>query len=147
MIRPDFKSYREGHRGPIFNHLINRGYLLGRNPQDARWIKKRPSVNISQNGQLFTMEIFMPGFKKEELEIMVSDDILTVRGEKQKEAQPDSEYILKEFDVEMYERRFKLAKGVGHEQINARYDHGILKLVFTDVPTEEERSHKLVEII
>ena len=58
----------------------------------------------------------------------------------------NSEYILKEFERGSFERQFRLAKNIGHEKVEARYENGILTIKFFDVPTEEEIKNKEVKV-
>lgn len=106
-----------------------------------------PAVNIKREGHLFELEIAMPGFAKEEIKIIIENDILSVRGKKEHlEKKETSEYILQEFESGLLERKFRLAEGLGREDIEAKYENGILKLVFTDVPPEEEKDARSIEI-
>lgn len=94
------------------------------------------------------MEMAVPGFEKDEIEILLEDDILTIRGEKSKseKVQKDEEFILEEFDFDSFERKFKLAASIAHEKITAKYDRGILRLTFIDVPKEEEKEFQTVKV-
>jgi HSP20 family protein len=109
--------------------------------------KKKPAVNMKKNGELFEMQVAVPGFAKEDIEITVKDDILTIRGQKETAAEEvRCDFVINEFNTDSFERKFKLNKGIGHEKIKAKCENGVLTLTFIDVPTVEEKWYKKVEV-
>lgn len=145
MWRPNIRNRTFDWMGEQFAPLIDKGHFLGHSPIGFQK-HNLPPVNLKQNGHLFEMEVSVPGFKKEELEIVVKDDILTIRGEKKEKKKEVSNYILEEFDTSSFERRFRLDQGIGHEKITAKYDNGLLLITFDDVPKEEEKLYQEVEV-
>jgi len=147
MIRPSIKSYHQDRKEPVIAPLSDRSYFLGKNSREFLWPKKRPAVNIRRNGRIFEMQVALPGFLKEEIHVLVDDDILTISAEKKtQEFQDSSGYILNEFDVDRMERKFRLAKGIGHEKIQAEFENGVLNMSFFDVPQEEEKEYQQIEV-
>lgn len=146
MWRPKIKNRAFDRMGEEYAKLIDPNHFLGRSAFDIPY-KNVPPVNIIREGKLFEMEVIVPGFKREELEVTVKDDILTIRGEKSfSKEEKDGQYILEEFDFDTFERKFKLANAIGHEKITAEYENGILRLTFTNVPKEEEKAYKKVTV-
>jgi HSP20 family protein len=145
MWRPKISNRTFDWMGEKFAPLIDRDHFLGHSAiGNLKW--NLPLVNIRKNGRLFEMELLIPGFEKDEIEIIVEDDILTVRGETTTKKVKSSEYILEEFDVKSFERRFCLGAGIGHEKIDATLKHGVLRLTFTDVPKEKEVEYQEIEV-
>ena len=80
----------------------------------------------------------LPGFKKEEVQIQVQKNVLTVKVEKEnKEEQKPEEYkyARREFGSFSFEKQFKLPETVNVEKINAVFENGILNL---NLPKKEE---------
>ncbi len=146
MIYPDIKTYREDKWRPKIAPLSDRPHFMGRSALDVRWNTKKPAVNIKQDGVHFEMKIVMPGFAKDEIIITVDNDILTVRGEKKRLEKADSAFVLQEFDMDVVERKFKLAKNIGREKIDAVYRNGILTLTFEDISPNPGKSRKRVKV-
>jgi HSP20 family protein len=146
MSRPNIKTKHEQRFRHRFVSPANNRYFLGHDPIEYELDKKVPAANFKREGFHFEIEVAMPGFLKEEIHVSVFDDILTVRGEKTKEEKPPSEYIVQEFDADIVERQFKLAKEIIHEKISAKYDNGLLKLTFMDVFAEEDQPFRRVHI-
>ena len=149
MIRANLKNRTFDRMGERFAPLVNPYHFLGRSAFDIPWhiTKKIPPVNLKKSDQLFEILIAIPGFAKEDIEVKVKDDILTVRGERKNlTEETNDEYVIKEFSLDSFERKFKLSAGIGHEKIKAKYENGILKLTFFDVPGEEEKWYKKIEV-
>lgn len=148
MFRPKIRNRAFERMGENYAHLIDPDHFLGRSAFDIKYKEEVPPVNIIRKDEkIFELELAVPGFTKDELEVLVKDGVLTVRGEKSKSEHVDrSKYILEEFNFKSFERCFRLAENVAKENIEAAYQNGILKLTFVDVPEEEERTHRRVKV-
>ncbi|HMO39622.1 MAG TPA: Hsp20/alpha crystallin family protein [Saprospiraceae bacterium] len=147
MERAKVKNRAFDRMGGYFAHLIDPDHFMGRTAFDIPYSKNAPPVNISKNGKIFAMEVAVPGFTKDELEVIVKNGVLTIRGEKSKSDHIErSEYILEEFNYNSFERSFRLAENIAEEGIDAVCENGMLKLTFIDVPDEEERSYRKVTV-
>ncbi len=147
MLRPKIRNKAFDRMGENFARLIDPDHFLGRTAFDIPYRKDQPPVNIKKNGKIFELELAVPGFTKDELEIILKDGILLIRGEKSKsEHSETSKYILEEFNFNSFERSFRLAENIAKENIDAEYNNGILKLTFIDVPEEEERTYRKVAV-
>lgn len=147
MLRPKIRNKAFDRMGENFARLIDPDHFLGRTAFDIPYRKDQPPVNIKKDGKIFELELAVPGFTKDELEIILKDGILLIRGEKSKsEHSETSKYILEEFNFNSFERSFRLAENIAKEDIDAEYNHGILKLTFIDVPEEEERTYRKVAV-
>ncbi len=146
MIRPDIKTYHNDWRQKWLNPDIHRRHFLGKGALDLyRNQKEGMAANLKKLDQHFELEIAMPGFSKEDIEVILKDDILTVRGVRKKEDNPSPEYIIKEFDLDLVERKFQLVKGIELDKVEARYSNGILNVVFY-TNTEEQEPQRIIEV-
>lgn len=147
MLRPHINRAFD-RMGETWAHKVDPNHFLGRSAFDVPWRKKPvPAANIRKEGELFELELAVPGFEKEEIEIILKDDVLTVRGEKSGSGDTlRSEFILEEFDVDTFERSFKLSPTISQEKISARLERGILRLTFIDVPEEEEKAYQKIKV-
>lgn len=88
-----------------------------------------PSANVKKHQDFFDLELAVPGFKKEELEIILFHGVLRVKGEKAVERVTDgTQFIRKEHDLESFEREFELGEDADEERIDAKYEEGMLKI-------------------
>lgn len=148
MTRPNIhdKNFEWKRRG--FLPSIDPYYFMGKSSNRIKVPKRTIAlVNLKKSNELLTLEVALPGFSRDELEVFVRDDILTVKAKKLSSLKrPASEYLISEFETETVERIFRLAKNIGHEDIKAKYDHGILHLTFTDVPKAAEKKHQIIRV-
>ncbi len=148
MFRPKIRNRAFERMGENFGHLIDPDHFMGRSAFDIPYGKEVPPANIRKDGKIFELELAVPGFSKDELEVILKDGVLTIRGEKSKSAhQETTQYVLEEFHYNSFERSFRLAPTVAQEGIEAKYENGILKLTFIDVPEEEEREYRKVKVL
>ena len=147
MLRAPIQNRAFDRMGERWARLIDPHHFMGRSSFDIHAKKGLPPVNIIKDGKLFEMEIMVPGFKKGELDVSVDSGILTVKGEKDVSHEDrDGVFVLEEFDFSTFERKFKLSDNIAREKISARYENGILRLTFVDVPEEEETDRQTVEV-
>ncbi|MBK8703603.1 MAG: Hsp20/alpha crystallin family protein [Saprospiraceae bacterium] len=134
--------------GERYARLIDGDHFLGRSAFDIHRPKPHPPTNVMKSGPLYELEMPVPGYNKDEIVILVKNDILTVKGEKTRStAETTIDYLQKEFELDRFERSFRLEPGVGREKITANLQNGILKLTFIDVPPEEEKPSQRVEVM
>lgn len=146
-IRPNIHDRHFDWKRGGFVPPIDPFHFRGRSPNLVKGKQNQAPINLKNENEIFTLEIFVPGFSKEEIDISMMDNTLYVVAKKlHKAVRPSSSYIINEFETDVVERTFRLAAGVGHEHIDAKLENGILYLTFTDVPREEEKVYQLIEI-
>jgi HSP20 family protein len=95
-----------------------------------------PAVNIMENEKDFTLELSVPGRKKEDFNIEIDDNVLTISSEvKSEEETTEKNYTRKEFGYSSFKRSFTLPDTVNADAIEANYENGILTFV---LPKKEE---------
>lgn len=90
---------------------------------------KNALVNITDHPTHFSIDLEVPGFKKEDIKINLNDGVLTVEGQFEVEKkQSESRSIRKEFSKTAFKRSFNLPETVDFEKISAKYEDGILTI-------------------
>ena len=87
-----------------------------------------PAVDIFETDKEITLLADLPGVKREDLNIDLNDDILTLTGEVRPFEGPDEEDILIEYRVGSYYRQFTLAEVIDQSKIDAALNDGVLRL-------------------
>ena len=92
----------------------------------------------------FHVEVDLPGIKKEDIEVRIDNNILTVSGQRKmkKETKRDNYYLM-ESAFGRFERSFTLPKGIDQDKINAEYENGRLTI---DLEKEESLKPKAIEV-
>jgi len=92
-------------------------------------------ADIKENDDEYTIEAEMPGMKKEDIQLEINDDYLTISAVQNEEKEEKKEnYIRRERRQGKYTRSFYL-ENVNQDDIKAEYDEGILKV---HLPKEEK---------
>ncbi len=100
----------------------------------------KPSVNIVENEDNFTVEVAAPGLDKKDFNVTVEDDILTISAERKDESEDKSgTFTRREFNYTSFSRSFHLPETCDSEKINAHYKDGMLML---EIPKREEAKKK-----
>jgi HSP20 family protein len=107
-----------------------------------RWFS--PSVDVSESDDAITVKAEMPGMKKEDIDIAISEGLLTLSGEKKDEQEEKKEnYHVRESRYGSFRRTVRLPAGVEADQIDANYKDGILTV---SVPKSEKAKSKKIEV-
>ena len=103
-----------------------------------------PAVNVVEGKDNFRLEFSVPGFARNDFNVKLDNNLLTVSAEKKNEVNKDEEnYTMREFSHSSFSRTFTLPETVDGNKIAAEYTDGILKLV---LPKKEEVKQKSLEI-
>ncbi|MFN5134680.1 MAG: Hsp20/alpha crystallin family protein [Chitinophagaceae bacterium] len=89
-----------------------------------------PAVNVSETKEKFMVTLAVPGMKKEDFDIRVDGNMLTISCEKEEEKEEkEKEFNRKEYNYSSFSRSFTLPDEVMKEKIDALYENGELKLM------------------
>lgn len=104
-----------------------------------------PRVNIYENSNQFNFEIELAGVKKDDLKVILQDDLLTISGEKKNSSKDgrESQKLLNERYFGNFKRSFRLIGGINPNQIEAKFEDGIL---FISVSKVEDITSKVKSI-
>lgn len=115
------------------NRLFNESFIApsGRRSPDnsifnAGWA---PAVDVAEDASEITLKIELPGVKKDEIDLEVSGDALTIRGEKKfEDKEKAGNYLRIERSFGKFQRTFSLSVPVDHEKISANFADGVLTI-------------------
>jgi HSP20 family protein len=105
-----------------------------------------PAVNIIETAEGFHVELLAPGRKKENFGMSVEQNQLVITYKEEKTETPDDwKQIRREFTLGNFTRSFGLDEKVDAENIQARYEDGLLKF-FLPKKAEVKPEVKTIEI-
>ena len=105
-----------------------------------------PPVNIYENEKGFSIELKIPGVKKEEVSIQMEKGLLTISFQQVENKDDKLEKLIKkEFAIKNFKRTFSLDEKINSEAIDAKMENGILTL---SLPLKESSNapKKLINI-
>jgi len=104
----------------------------------------RFNVDIRQDGDDLVVEADVPGLKKDDLEITVENNVLTITGEYKNAAEDKQEnYHIRERRYGKFSRSWTLPNTADGENVNAALANGVLML---RIPTREEAKPRKIEV-
>ncbi len=87
-----------------------------------------PSVEISETDKEIRITAEVPGLEEKDIEVLLDDGVLTLRGEKRSETE-DKEKQFSERIYGRFERRIPVGTEIVEDKIDARFKNGVLNLV------------------
>lgn len=105
---------------------------------------KKMQCDIYEKDNNINIEMDIPGFNKEDINIEINKGNIVVTAEKNEEENEDKKYLRRERKFYgKYQRSFYLGE-IDEENIEASFENGILKI---SIPKKtEEETKKLIEI-
>lgn len=108
-----------------------------------------PAVNIKETDTNFGIELAAPGKTKEDFNIEIDHNVLTISSEEKNEKEEkdnQGKYTRREFSYSSFRRAFTLPESVNSDSINATYENGVLHVT---LPKREEalpKPKRMIEI-
>lgn len=103
-------------------------------------------VNIKENETGYLLEVIAPAFEKNDFQIKLDDNILTISAERKSEAEVNTKekQIRKEYSFNDFKRSFTIDEKIDATKIEASYVNGVLRL---NLPKKTEVKQKATEIV
>ena len=113
----------------------------------SRWSEERvvvPAFDISETEKEYVISGEIPGIEPKDLEVTLTDGILSIKGEKNQESEEKEEnYHRVERHYGSFQRSFRLPDNISKEKLDASYKDGVLMLT---LPKSEESEVKKIEV-
>jgi HSP20 family protein len=88
-----------------------------------------PSIDVFEKGDNFEVKVELAGMKQEDVDVSVSNDTLTIKGERMPESSiKDEDYYRSEIACGSFYRSIALPSSVDTKNIEAVYEDGILRV-------------------
>lgn len=108
-------------------------------------VKKEPLMDIIDEKDHYKVVMEMPGINKEDIDVQVSEDALTVKAEVKHEEKKENEgYYYRERRYGSFQRTIALPGEVVPEQTKAEYKNGILELRLKKKEGGKTKQHRVV---
>jgi HSP20 family protein len=105
-----------------------------------------PAVDVVESEKAYEINAELPGMDEKNIEVKVSDGVLTIKGEKREEKeQKEKDYYLQERSFGSFERSFEVPESVDADKIEARFKKGVLTLTLPK-KAEAQKPAKKIEV-
>ncbi|MFK7946228.1 MAG: Hsp20/alpha crystallin family protein [Saprospiraceae bacterium] len=106
-----------------------------------------PATNIKETEDAFEVELSVPGYNKEDFNLKLDNELLTISAKiEDKKEETTEKYTRKEFTSRSFSRTFTLPDTITTEEINAKYDSGILKVTLPKNKEVLANKHREISI-
>jgi len=125
----------------MFEDLFRGSWLTPWAEEQVQWL---PTLNVSESDEAVRVTAELPGVNPKEVDISISDDLLTMRGEKKAEKEEsDSDYHRIERSYGAFSRTVRLPAVIDADKVEATFKDGILTI---NLPKREEAKTRRVKV-
>ncbi len=101
-------------------------------------------ADVKETSGNYVVSVEVPGMEQKEIKVTVLENVLTLKGEKKREAgEKGTSYYLRERCFGGFERSFTLPTNVQNDKVAASYRNGILSIL---LPKVEEATPREIEV-
>jgi len=109
--------------------------------EEEKWM---PVVDVSETSKEIIVNAEIPGVEAENIDVKLEGNVLTIKGERQREHEEEEENFHRiERSYGSFYRSLRLPSEVDAEKIKATYEKGVLRIV---IPKAKKEVGKQIEI-
>ncbi len=128
----------------MFDRMSREFDQMGRGFEGGSSTRGRMPVDLADEGDAVTVTADLPGYERDDIHVSVSDDLLTVRAEREATAERDDEaYVHRERRAQSAHRTVRLPAAVDEESASATYRNGVLTVTLPKLDDEGDDSHSI----
>jgi HSP20 family protein len=141
--------FRRDERDPFaaMQREINRVFDdFGRGSLTSRWADTdvSPRIDVAETDSTLEVTAELPGLDEKDVDVVLRDDILTVKGEKRSEREEKKkDYHLVERSFGSFSRSVRLPFEVDSEAVKAHFNKGVLKIVINKPAQVKDKTVKI----
>ncbi len=137
----DMERLFEDFGGFGFPNLFRREFFpFSKELEHVAWV---PEVEVLQKNDQFTVRVDLPGLKKDDVKVEVTDDVLTISGERKEEKEEKREgHYRSERSYGSFYRQIPLPAGAKIDTATAEFTDGVLQVTM-QAPAREPQTRRL----
>jgi HSP20 family protein len=103
-----------------------------------------PAVDLREGKDAYTLQADLPGLAKEDIELTIKDDVVTLKGQRKAENKEEGQgYRIYERGHGSFQRSFRIPDGVDTAKVTAKFEHGVLE---ARLPKPESAQPKRIDV-
>lgn len=110
-------------------------------PRLIEW--NSPKVDILDHDNEIEVQAALPGVKKEDLEVSINNQTITIRTTTKEEKKEEGKYFRREISHGEFQRTLSLPGNIDSDNVKASFKEGILKITISKI---EKSQSKIIEI-
>jgi len=129
------------HMNRLFDEFFGRDFAIEPFRGVGEWI---PALDIAETDDAIIVKAELPGLARNDVELTLTDDVLTVRGEKKAENEEKTKSFHRvERSYGSFERSVRLSTSVKPDKVMATFKNGVLTVHLPKVEAARTRSVKI----
>jgi HSP20 family protein len=125
--------------------LLSRSHELFRREAGFVPAEWSPRVDVLQREGQFVVRADLPGLSKDDIKVEVSDNLLTIQGERKQEKNEREGYCYNECSYGSFYRAIPLPEGIDASKATADFRNGILEVTMA-APSRPEQKARCIEV-
>ncbi len=103
-----------------------------------------PRIDLSEEDNRYLVSVELPGMDEKDVEVVLADNVLTVKGEKKAEKdESDKGFAYRERSYGAFQRSIPLGAEVAADKVEARFDKGVLTVELPKTPAAKTAGKKI----
>jgi len=138
-ISPFLDLHREVNR--VFDEAFRdfgTSAVFGRFPSFSGW----PTLEVSETDGEIKITAEVPGLEEKDIEVLLQDNVLTLRGEKKAETE-DKDRQFSERYYGRFERRIPIQVEVDEDKVNASFKNGLLTVTMPKTQQAQAKAKRI----
>lgn len=131
----------------LFDDLMD--FSLPRMYQGFGSMNTAMRTDIKETGQGYELDVDLPGFKKQDIQLELKNGYLTINAQKTNDndqKDQNGKYVRRERYYGSMSRSFYVGENVSEKDIHAKFEDGILKLAVPKDEPKQVEQKKYIEI-
>jgi HSP20 family protein len=137
---PFLTLHREMNR--LFDETFRSFDLLGHTIPGSSMTMGWPEIEIAENDKQVTVSAEVPGLEEKDVDVVLEDDVLILRGEKRSEID-DKDRQFTERYYGQFERRIPLGVEVEEDKVSAAFKNGVLTVTLPKSASARSRTKRI----
>ena len=120
-------------------------FFSGKNPLYGKHAKNIMKTDVRETDKGYELDVDLPGFKKDEVQVQLKDGYLTIsaaKGLDKDEEDKKGNYIRRERSYGSFSRSFDISD-VDADHISAEYKNGVLEMILPKTQTTKPETRRL----
>lgn len=104
-----------------------------------------PKIDLSEDGDSIRVRAELPGMEEKDIEVSLTKEALTIRGEKRSESESSREKdrYSRECSYGFFQRVIPLTAEVNEDKVDATFKRGVLEVVLYKTPASKSNAKKI----
>jgi HSP20 family protein len=140
---PELPTWSPFDRLSSLRDLLDSAFQLASSAPESTsgWV---PALDVFEDEDKIAVQVELAGMKKEDFDISLQDDMLTISGERKSESEKrEGESFRSERSFGAFSRSITLPSPVKAEEVKATYEDGVLTVT---LPKAEEAKPKKIQV-